>query len=154
MTSYQEFLEKCEGCPFCSGLNQVICETQSAIMVYALAPYTKDHLLVVPKSHVEEWNQLTPEQNQDIWKLIDIARQYVTKNDSSRMYNLLLRAGATLGREQDRSQLHLHWHIIPDIPCAGIRADGLPVDRTRPMVSDQEIARIKNEICQNWGYTI
>ena len=59
---YTKYLKTMRICPFCNlTKEEKLKQNKNAILTIAKAPYTKDHLLVVPKKHVIKFNSLTQE---------------------------------------------------------------------------------------------
>ncbi len=63
---YNDFLTTLKTCPFCELSQRILLENNSAYLTYSLAPYHPDHLLVVPKRHVEHILDLTDDEIKDI----------------------------------------------------------------------------------------
>ena len=60
---YKEYLKKLKTCPFCClNKNEIIKQNKYAILTLSKAPYTKDHLLVVPKKHSLKLDNLTTKE--------------------------------------------------------------------------------------------
>ena len=63
---YSDFLKAEKGCPFDTPIRQIVlAENASAFLTYALAPYSRDHWLVVPKRHVANLTELTHQERDD-----------------------------------------------------------------------------------------
>ena len=127
---YHEYLATLVDCPFCVEENRNISENETCFLTYAAAPYAPDHLLVIPRRHVEHFPDLTPTECADIDDLLRMAVNILARLGVSN-YSLLLRDGEGLGK----SVAHLHYHIIPSVPigaCEGVSAD-------RPMLDSGEV---------------
>ncbi len=151
---YDDFLKTMTGCPFCVAHGrEVIFENEHAYLTYALAPYHKDHLLVVPKRHIDNLLDLHHVEIEDIEKLerkgIMILRQLGYKNIA-----LLAREGMV-----GKSVPHIHYHLIPDTNVGdtehvGINRDMLDEDqilgvvqriKTASIEADKRAEEIKNK---------
>jgi len=68
---YEEYLKNLKGCPFCRLENKEILRSNKyAYLIIAKAPYTKDHLLVVPKRHVFSMADLKKEEKKYVERLL------------------------------------------------------------------------------------
>lgn len=109
---YKEFLKKLKKCPFCN-LEQetIIKQNKHAIITLSRAPYTKDHLLVIPKRHVLRLNELKEKEKRAIDKLIDYGMKLLYKKHKG--INILYREGdkKLIAKSID----HLHYNLLPDI---------------------------------------
>ena len=97
-------------CPFCAATDRMLKETPLGYLTYALAPYHKHHLLIVPKRHVESLHDITRNEMNDIWDLehFGIGMLQALGYDS---VTALVREGEKTGR----SIKHVHFHVIPDV---------------------------------------
>lgn len=113
---YSELWTKDRPCPFDSQAGEdKILENNSAYLTYALAPYHQDHLLVVPKRHVEHLAEITDEEMRDIDELEKKGWEMLRKlgyTDVSYVVREGKGSGKTVG--------HLHYHIIPDVRIGDI----------------------------------
>ena len=107
---YKDFLKTIRGCAFCDNDRVVLCDNDRAKLLYALAPYHKHHLLVVPKRHLELLEELGAEEQEAIDQLIDDAVILLRKLKYNN-FSILVRDGMEAGK----SVPHLHYHVIPDI---------------------------------------
>ncbi|PZM86437.1 MAG: hypothetical protein DLD55_05665 [candidate division SR1 bacterium] len=101
-------------CPFCAMPQELILEKSDFFFVtLARAPYTKDHLLVIPNRHIVLFNDLSREEIQDLMYILNKWTEKLHKKYSD--INLLLRdgfVGGTVGKSVD----HMHFHLIPNLP--------------------------------------
>jgi len=99
-------------CPFCYLEKQeIIKENKNAILTIARAPYTKDHLLVIPKKHKIKLNSLSKKEKENIEGLIYYGMKKLHKYYKN--VTILYREGNK--KEVAKSVDHLHYHLIPDI---------------------------------------
>jgi diadenosine tetraphosphate (Ap4A) HIT family hydrolase len=68
--------EKTE-CPFCDLKDRVLKENERAVVILSNPRKVPGHFLVLPKRHIEEPWQLTPEELQDIFALIFFVEQRI-----------------------------------------------------------------------------
>jgi len=107
---YKDLLATIKECPFCSAEHRCIEETERAYLTFALAPYSKYHLLAIPKRHIESFSELTNEEESEIDSLLQTGAKILDKMGRDD-YSVLVRSGTNVGR----SIKHLHYHLIPDI---------------------------------------
>ena len=131
---YSEFLEagKDKPCPFCAvNPKEVILENKYAYLTFALAPYHKDHLLVVPKRHYEHILDVTDEEMTDIDHLQDKGWQLLKKL-GYKSVSFVVREG----EESGRTVKHIHYHVIPDVRVGDLDHNG----ELRKILTSNEIS--------------
>jgi len=140
---YSDFIKVLKGCPFCDGYNRIIAETDTSFLTYALAPYHKHHLLVIPKRHVTSRSLLTQAELQDIYDLEDKALTAL-QNLGYVSISFLLREGPveTKSTEGFRSVSHTHFHVIPNNRIGDLDNYGQP----RSIMTDVDIADTVRDI--------
>ncbi len=116
---YKELLEQKRECPFCSAKDRIIKETPMAYLTYALAPYTKHHLLIIPKRHLESLHDITRNEMDDILDLQHFGMGLL-QTLGHRNATALVREGEKTGRSVN----HLHFHIIPEIRIGDLDHNG------------------------------
>jgi histidine triad (HIT) family protein len=99
-------------CIFCKITNgeiptKVITETKDSLAFLDAFPLTKGHTLVIPKKHHEKIQNMSPEENSDLFSTI---HKIISKVDEL--------TGATLvaihnGREAGQEIPHVHVHLVP-----------------------------------------
>ena len=134
---YNEYLKDVKGCPFCDKSREPIIENSSAFLTYSLAPYHPDHVLVVPKRHVEHILDLTNDEIKDIDMLQKKGLNILKQLGYSNMCVLVKE-----GDEKEKSILHTHYHIIPDVVMGDIDHTGAD----RKVLSNNEIAKLISRI--------
>ena len=108
---YKDFLLSLTNCPFCNlSEEQIILENKTAQLLFANFPYTRFHLLVIPKRHSENILQIKENELRDLNSLINLGFQILDKIGYEN-YSLLLRNGDHSGKSVD----HLHYHLLPQI---------------------------------------
>ena len=102
-----------ERCPFChiEDAGPVVAETAHARVTVAKYTYdlwefrnVTDHLLVIPKRHVDSLNELTAAERQEV---MDILSDYEAQN-----YNVYARGTDSM----QRTERHQHTHLIRTRP--------------------------------------
>ena len=118
---YSKYLKKNHCCPFCH-LNEqeIIRQNRYAILTLARAPYTNDHLLVVPKKHVLKLNKLSKKQKDAIESLTYYGMKKLHKKYKN--VTLLYREGNK--KEVGKSVNHSHYHLIPNLQIGAISQTG------------------------------
>ncbi len=105
-------------CFFCNCIEKRDFELENK---YAIArfddfPVNKGHLEVIPKRHVKDWWEATPEERIAIFELLDKAKVLIDERFNPDGYNI----GMNLGEKAGQSIMHLHVHLIPrydgDVP--------------------------------------
>lgn len=106
--------EKTHICPFCNEKPEhMLYMGKHFYVIPARAPYSKHHLLIIPKRHVNLLITLSHEELKEMHKLVDIrARKLHAKHKD---VSLLLRDGLVKDIKSDKSVNHLHFHLLPDI---------------------------------------
>jgi histidine triad (HIT) family protein len=102
-------------CIFCKISNgeiptQIITETPHSIAFLDAFPLTKGHTLVIPKNHHEKIQNLSVEENSDLFSTV---HKVISKVDKL--------TGATLmavhnGKEAGQEIPHVHIHLVPRSP--------------------------------------
>ena len=119
---YSEFLKKeaDKPCPFCAtGVKERILESKTAYLTFALAPYHKDHLLVVPKRHIEQILDITEEEMADIDRLQERGWALLQKL-GYKSVSFIVREGDHSGR----TVTHIHYHVIPEVRLGDLDHNG------------------------------
>src|SRR3989344_5580270 len=119
---YKDFLRlnPCARCNFCAPKNtRIFAENESAYLTYALAPYHKHHLLVIPKKHKLSFLDLDAEETMAVWELMKEGENILKKLGYG-TFSVLVREGTST----DKSVEHLHYHIIPNERIGDLDHDG------------------------------
>ncbi len=101
-------------CIFCKiGCGEIpsskVYEDDSYLAFLDISPVNKGHTLIIPKKHVETFDELTENEACEIVKIarkIAIAIKLATKCDG---YNIIVNNGEASGQEVK----HLHFHVMP-----------------------------------------
>ena len=93
-----------------------LCVPQSVLSENALAYARSDnhslsqgHVLVVPKRHVADFFEMTPQEQLAVLELLREAQQLVHARHSPDGYNI----GVNIGQAAGQSRMHVHVHLIP-----------------------------------------
>ena len=131
-------------CIFCKIINgeipiKKIMETEKSLAFLDAFPLTKGHSLVIPKTHYEKVQNMTPEDNADLFETV---RQVTSKIDIVVSAELL---AIHNGEESGQEIPHVHVHIIPrrkDDSAGPVHS----MFKNRPKLSDQEIDELLKQI--------
>ncbi|NJE86039.1 HIT family protein [Thermococcus sp. CX2] len=111
-------------CPFCNPQEELILYEDGLIRILIDSyPANRGHLLVVPRRHVERWEDLTEEEKAALVRGIDLAMERLKKALKPDAFNI----GINLGRAAGQTVPHLHMHVIPrwegdcNFPRGGVR---------------------------------
>jgi diadenosine tetraphosphate (Ap4A) HIT family hydrolase len=118
-----------EGCLFCDPVEQAGAVAWNTTMYarFDRFPATPGHVLIIPKTHVDSFFDLSPQQLRDAYDLLWGMRLRLAAEHCPHGWNI----GVNDGRAAGRTVHHLHIHLIPrylgdqDDPRGGIRR-GLP----------------------------
>ncbi len=127
---YSDLLKNLKTCPFCPDNRSIFIDRETAFLTYSLAPYHPDHLMVVPKRHIEHLLDVSDSEMRDI----DILQKdglKILQNLGYENISFLVREGD----ESGKSIKHLHYHIIPDITLGDQDHTGAD----REVLSDGEV---------------
>jgi len=131
-------------CIFCKIINgeipiKKIMETEKSLAFLDAFPLTKGHSLVIPKTHYEKVQNMTPEDNADLFETV---RQVTSKIDNIASAELL---AIHNGEESGQEIPHVHIHIIPR--RKGDSAGPVhSMFKNRPTLSDQEFNELLKQI--------
>ena len=133
-------------CTFCRIMSRelgssVVYEDNDAIACLDIQPITNGHLLVIPKHHYQDLNDLDPAIGAHMFK---IGQQLSKVLQSSALKctgtNLFLANGKTAMQEI----LHVHLHVIPRYPKDGFGLKYPP--SYGPMASRYELEKLAGTI--------
>ncbi len=95
-------------CVFCKDLPKVM-ENDLAYAIFDIAPISKGHALVIPKRHVEQIFDATPEEGAAMRALVMSMRGLLQEKHSPDGCNIWVNSGKAAGQVV----MHAHIHIIP-----------------------------------------
>ena len=123
---YQHFnviSDKTNDCVFCSTNRDIISETALSYAIFDKFPVSKGHSLIIPKSHISNYFELSINEQISITLLINRVKNIIDKKYNPDGYNI----GVNIGESGGQTVNHVHIHIIPryknDIenPIGGVR---------------------------------
>jgi diadenosine tetraphosphate (Ap4A) HIT family hydrolase len=134
-------------CPFCQTKeNEIIEESTYMYVIPARAPYIKDHLLIIPKRHVNLLKELSQRELTDLYTLVDTRTKKLHQYHKS--VNLLLRDGLVSDRKCGKSINHLHFHLVPDCDIGEKTGKGEP---NREFLNEKKYQQTNQEIKEKFN---
>jgi len=103
-----------EPCIFCRIIRReapgkIVYEDETAVAIEDLHPQAPVHLLVLPRKHIETLDQITPDDEQLVGHLFQVANGLARdRGIESRGYRTVINNGAGAGQ----SVFHLHLHLL------------------------------------------
>ena len=102
----------------------IFCKMKDYILENELAyPVGKGHMLFIPKRHVKDFFDITKEEREAIFDLIDEGKKLLDEKYSPDSYNV----GINCGEHAGQTIMHVHVHLIPRYigdmkdPTGGVR---------------------------------
>lgn len=131
-------------CIFCKIVEKkiparIILESDKSLAFLDAFPVTKGHVLVIPKKHYDKVQQMPPDENSDLFELV---QKVTTKIDKLTNAELI---AIHNGKESGQEIPHMHVHIIPRSTDDGAGAVH-SMFRNRPKLSEKEFDDILNKI--------
>ncbi len=124
-TDYKKKYELSGSCPFCT-LNskvELVCETATAVAFFDGYPVSKGHTLIIPKHHLANYFDLSDEEQQDLWHMVNHCKTVLEKRFHPDGFNV----GINVNEAAGQSVFHVHLHLIPrykgdvENPKGGVR---------------------------------
>ena len=98
-----------QDCPFCKGVRKVA-NNNSVFAIKDNYPVTKDHHLIIPYRHTDNYFSMTEHERNDATQLIRVLKNKLEKNDPSITgFNIGMNSGESAGQ----TVMHSHIHLIP-----------------------------------------
>ena len=100
-------------CVFCKIVNGEIpskkaYEDDSVLAFYDIQPQTPVHIVIIPKAHIENMDEINQENSGVIAHIFEIIPQIATENNLSDGYRVVSNCKEAAGQ----SVFHLHFHIL------------------------------------------
>jgi ATP adenylyltransferase len=106
--------EKPKGCVFCKSSircdDYVIYEGKTCFVMMNRYPYACGHLMIIPFRHVAEIKDLTKEEKNEMFDLMDAAIRVLKEAMNPGGFNTGLNIGKASGAGIEE---HIHMHVIP-----------------------------------------
>lgn len=114
---YVRKIVKPKGCVFCGCAKKkesveslCIVKTKHSMVILNKFPYNNGHLLIIPRRHCGDLNDLTAGEYKDLMELLRKGMRVLTKVYGCEGMNVGMNHGAVAGAGIPK---HLHWHIVP-----------------------------------------
>lgn len=102
-------------CELCAP-ESVLCENELAYVRLDNHSLSPGHVLVVPKRHVADFFEMTPEEQVAVLALLREAHRQARAEHAPDGFNI----GVNIGQAAGQSRMHVHVHLIPrfagDVP--------------------------------------
>ncbi len=138
---YVDYLSTLTDCPFCRSGQRHIAENATAYLTYSAAPYHPDHLLVVPKRHLEHILDISEAEQRDMDALQKVGLAALRALGYENMCVLIKE-----GDRREKTIAHSHYHLIPDVVLGDTDHTGIDRQMLSPEQVDALLARIRSAI--------
>jgi len=108
--------KKKKGCFFCKKLEEkkskrtlILCQGEYVFVVMNKYPYNNGHLMVVPKRHCRDLEQLDNRELKELFDLLKASVRVLKASFHPHGFNI----GMNIGRMGGAGEDHLHLHIVP-----------------------------------------
>lgn len=105
-------------CPFCLAESErdIIMSSALSLSFYDGFPVSPGHALIIPRRHVASFFDLTNDERQDMFNMVDEVKRILDERFHPDGYNI----GVNIGKAAGQSIFHVHLHLIPrysgDVP--------------------------------------
>ncbi len=111
-------------CIFCNPDNScILIQNHHAYARYDGFPVNPGHVLIIPYRHISSLFEMTAEEREDVWKLLNEIKEIVETQYHPDGFNV----GVNIGKAAGQSVFHVHIHVIPryegdmENPKGGVR---------------------------------
>ncbi|HPG38978.1 MAG TPA: HIT domain-containing protein [bacterium] len=108
---------KPQGCIFCDKpkesndrQNLILYRGAVSFIIMNFYPYNNGHIMIVPYRHISQLSLLTPDEQNEMMKLLGMSTTILQKALSPDGFNIGMNLGKVAGAGIDD---HLHFHIVP-----------------------------------------
>src|SRR4030043_2162444 len=108
--------KKRKGCFFCRTLRDGNDEDQLLLFranhgfgIMNKFPYNNGHLMIVPKRHSREFEELRDEELTELFRLVKVSTKVLKASFHPHGFNI----GINIGKEAGAGEEHLHLHVVP-----------------------------------------
>jgi len=111
-------------CPFCSvDTKRVVVQNELALAFHDAFPVTPGHILVIPRRHIADYFDLSPEEQTAVWELVNRVRDRLALESAPDGYNLGVNVGSAAGQTVGHAHVHviLRRHGDQEDPRGGVR---------------------------------
>ncbi len=115
-----------KSCPFCkiasdTGHKDILIQNAYGFVVRDRSPVTAGHSLIVPNRHVGSFFDISDDERQALFSLLDLAKANIDAKHQPDTFNIGINDGPAAGQTVP----HLHIHLIPRYAKAGVDARGV-----------------------------
>ena len=109
-------------CIFCE-IKDYVLENEFAYGIFDKFPATKGHMLFIPKRHVANFFDITKEEREAIFDLVEEGKKMLDEKYNPDGYNV----GVNVNKSGGQTVFHVHVHLMPrfngDVidPTGGVR---------------------------------
>ena len=97
-------------CPFCQlPAERIAASSTLGLVVRDAYPVSLGHTLIIPRRHVGSFFELTTEERNALFSLLDEAKAEIHRSHQPQGYNIGINDGSAAGQTVP----HLHIHLIP-----------------------------------------
>ena len=110
-------------CPFCNLDRDPVVENKYCFAIPDKYPVSTGHILIISRRHVEDYFDLSDEEKQACWKLVDKMKDKLEAEHRPDGWNIGINTGSVAGQ----TVFHVHIHLIPrfegdmEHPRGGVR---------------------------------
>jgi ATP adenylyltransferase len=108
--------DKEKGCIFCEKIkkkkdqeNLILYQTRYAFVMMNKFPYNNGHVMVVPKRHCHDLDELNDRELRELFHLLKASTQILKSSLHPHGFNI----GINIGRAGGAGEEHIHFHIVP-----------------------------------------
>ena len=137
-------MNNCMDCIFCNIINgkiptRKIMETEKSLAFLDAFPLAKGHTLVIPKNHYTKIQEMSKDDNIDLFETVRVVTNKIERVFSSSLVAI------HNGKESGQEVPHVHVHIIPRSAEDGAG----PVHsmfKKRPQLTNEELDQIAEKL--------
>jgi len=115
--AYIKGVRKEKGCFICRALrgkndrkNLLLKRSPLSAVLLNKFPYNNGHLLLAPRRHVADYEEVTPEEHLEMRRLLILCKKALEKTLRPQGFNIGINLGRTAGAGLVE---HLHYHVVP-----------------------------------------
>jgi len=87
----------------------IVFEDEQVIVFHDINPQAPVHLLIVPKKHIAKLSDVTPQDQNILCRMMEIAREMAVKmNLTQQGFRLVMNEG----KDSGQSIFHMHLHML------------------------------------------
>ena len=132
-------------CVFCNIINgkiptRKIMETEKSLAFLDAFPLAKGHTLVIPKNHYTKIQEMSKDDNIDLFETVRVVTNKIERVFSSSLIAI------HNGKESGQEVPHVHVHIIP----RSVKDGAGPIHnmfKKRPQLTNEEFDQITEKLC-------